>query len=165
MATKGNHSREPLPNRDQIFPATLDWAMGRKGGYTGYDVKAHLIGHLRLTEEQMAETNEGGANRFGNLVDWVTAEFTMTGIHTGWDGERHKSSGHLYFLTAYGYAVGEGRVEKPKGNRHGPRNAKPDIRQLTEEQQRIAPWLKKNGSEPSDLDKVIGVLAARQTKP
>jgi hypothetical protein len=60
--------------------------------------------------------------------------------------------------------VGERKVQRPKANRHGPRSAKPDIRQLTEEQRKIAPWLNQNGHERSDLDKVLGILAEKRTK-
>jgi hypothetical protein len=163
MVTKHDHMSEPLPNRDQLFWVALGRAMTRKGGYTGYDLKDHLAGHFKLTNEQLAQSRTDGTNRFGNLVDWVTAEFTTKEIHTGWNGEKHKSPDDLYFLTPYGYIVGERRV-KPKGNQHGPRNARPDIRQLSEEQERIAPWLKQDGNEPSDLDKILSVLAAKQHK-
>src|SRR4051794_34032708 len=110
-------------------------------------LKKHLAQYLKLTKEQLAQTRTDGTNRFGNLVDWVTAEFTAMGMHTGWNGQEHKSPEHLYFLTTYGYAVGERKVQRPKANRHGPRNAKPDIRQLTADQRRIAPWLNQNGPE------------------
>ena len=162
--SEDNSNREPLPNREELFWATLGRVMTQKGGYTGYDLKNYLAGHFRLTKEQVAQTRADGTNRFGNLVDWVTADFTTMGVHTGWNGQEHKSPDHLYFLTTYGYAVAERNVQKPKANRHGPRNAKPDIRQLTEEQRRIAPWLNQNGRERSDLDKVLGILAEKRTK-
>jgi hypothetical protein len=150
-------NREPLPSRDDLFWPTLDWAMTRKGGYTGYDLKDYLAAHFNLTDGQLAQTRSDGTNRFGNLVDWVTSEFTTKEIHTGWDGARHKSADYLYFLTPYGYVVGERRV-KPRANQHGPRNAKPDGRQLNERQEGLAPWLKRNGDEPSDLEKILASM-------
>jgi hypothetical protein len=131
---KHYHTREPLPKRDELFWPALQWAMTRKGGYLGRDLKSYLTGFLELTQVQFAKTCKSGMNRFGNVVDWVTAEFTATGIHTGWNGEAHKSSDCLYFLTSFGYAVGERSVKKPRGGRHGPRDAKPDARQLSREQ-------------------------------
>jgi Mrr N-terminal domain len=108
-------NREPLPNREELFWPTLDWAMTRKSGYTGYDLKDYLAAHFNLTKEQLAQTRSDGTNRFGNLVDWATSEFTTKEIHTGWNGEKHKSVDNLYFLTPYGYVVGERRV-KPRAN-------------------------------------------------
>jgi hypothetical protein len=143
--SEDNSNREPLPNREELFWPALQRAMNQKGGYLGSDLKKFLAGHFKLTNEQLAQTRADGTNRFGNLVDWVTAEFTAMGVHTGWNGQEHKSPDHLYFLTKYGYAVGERKVQRPKANRHGPRSAKPDIRQLTEEQRQIAPWLNQNG--------------------
>jgi hypothetical protein len=163
--SEDNSNREPLPNREELFRPALEWAMNQTGGYLGFDLKKHLAQHLTLTQEQLTQTRADGTNRFGNRVDWVTAEFTAMGMHTGWNGQEHKSPDHLYFLTKYGYAVGERNVERPKANRHGSRSAKPDIRQLTEEQRRIAPWLNQNGHERSDLDnKVLGMLAEKRTK-
>jgi hypothetical protein len=89
--TKGDHTAAPLPNRNELFWAALEWAMAWKGGYLGYDLKNYLAARFKLTQEQLAQTRTDGTNRFGNLVDWVTAEFTTTGIHTGWNGEDHRS--------------------------------------------------------------------------
>ena len=141
MAGSADHTRDSLPSRDELFWPALEWAMKRKGGYTGFDLKPYLANHFKLTADQLSQTRTDDTNRFDNLVDWVTAEFTSRGIHTGWNGEEHRSPDQLYFLTKYGYSVGERRVEKPRGNRHGAKNAMPDIRQLTAEQERLAPWL------------------------
>lgn len=164
MVPKNDHAREVLPSRNDIFWPTLDWAMTRKGGYTGYDLKDYLAAHFNLTAEQLAQTRTDGTNRFGNLVDWVTSEFTTKEIHTGWNGEKHKSADNLYFLTSYGYVVGERRV-KPRANQHGPRNAKPDSRQLNERQEHLAPGLeRRDGNEPSDLEKILATMAAKRSK-
>jgi hypothetical protein len=133
---------ETLPSRDQMFWPSVEWAMTHCGGYTGYHLKEYLAGYFQLTEEQFALTRSDGTNRFDNLVDWITSEFTTAGIHTGWDGADHNRSTDLYFLTKYGYAVGERKAVRPTVHRRGPRNAKPDVRQLTERQLQLATWLK-----------------------
>ncbi len=143
--SEDNSNREPLPNREELFWPALQRAMNQKGGYLGSDLKKFLAGHFKLTKGQLAQTRADGTNRFGNLVDWVTAEFTAMGVHSGWNGQEHTSPDHLYFLTKYGHAVGERKVQRPKANRHDPRSTNPDIRQLTEEQRQIAPWLNQNG--------------------
>ena len=131
--------------------------------YRNEGMSEGLAGHFRLTKEQSPRPGQMAPTVLA--TSWTgTAEFTATGVHTGCNGQEHKSPDHLYFLTTYGYAVAERKVQKPKANRHGPRNAKPDIRQLTEEQRRIAPWLNQNGRERSDLDKVLGILAEKRTK-
>jgi hypothetical protein len=54
---------------------------------------------------------------------------------------------------------------KPKANQHGRRNAKPDSRQLNERQEQLAPWLeRKDGNEPSDLEKILATMAAKVSK-
>jgi hypothetical protein len=155
---------ETLPNRDELFWASVKWTMVRRGGYTGYDLKEYLTGHFQLTEEQLALTRSDGTNRFNNLVDWVTAEFTSAYMHAGWDGGEHRTPDHLYFLTKYGYSVGEGKAAKPTAHRHGARNAKPDIRQLTEEQIRLAPWLKDEMACANKIDAILTIHAARRAK-
>jgi hypothetical protein len=126
----------------------LEWAMRQIGGYTGTDLKVHLSDLFKLDEEQFLRHTPAGIWDFGNRVDWVTAYFTEFGVHTGWDGLEHNDPDTPYFLTTYGYALGEGKVRDwpaKRGNKRtgGPRKAKPDARQLTKEQRLRAPWLQK----------------------
>ena len=132
---------EPLPSLDEMRHSALEWAMNRRGGYTGSDLKEYLTEHFKLTEEQLARAKEGQP-RWENRVEVVTAEFTKTHIHAGWNGYRAGSGrSDLYFLTRYGYAIGEGKAEWPTDRRRGPASAKPDPRQLNEAQLRRATWI------------------------
>jgi hypothetical protein len=63
-------------------------------------------------------------------VDWVTSHFTEFGIYTSHNGQNHASPNDRYYLTKYGYAVGESKVLWPTKRRYGVRNASPDPRQL-----------------------------------
>jgi hypothetical protein len=77
----------------------------------------------------------------------VTADFTDKHIHTGWNGCPHKKREDLYFLTRYGFAVGEGKANWPTDRRKGPASAKPDPRQLTKVQLERATWITRNDSD------------------
>jgi hypothetical protein len=122
-----------LPGQIEMRLPALQWAMGRRG-YLSTELKAHLAELFKLTPEELALTSSEGLPVFGNNVDWVTAHFTETGIHTSIDGRPHRSPDDRYYLTRYGYAVGEGKAQWPRkrGNQlsHGPRRAPPDPRQL-----------------------------------
>jgi hypothetical protein len=165
-------ARDPLPGPVEMRRPALEWAMNHRGGYTGYDLKEYLAGLYKLTEEQLARTKEDGSPLFANYVDWVTAEFTDKHIHTGWDGRPHRNADERYFLTPYGYAVGEGRTGWPTNRRKGAANAKPDPRQLTEAQLE----LRKSGLPPppetkrqehealmAKLEAMIAKVKAQQT--
>lgn len=111
------------------WPA-LEWAMTRRGGYLPAELKEYLAEYFELTEEQLAQVSAEGVPVFGNNVDWVTSHFTEFGIHTGINGSDHSSPNDRYYLTKYGYAVGERKVPWPTKRRHGARNALPDPKQL-----------------------------------
>jgi hypothetical protein len=137
----------PLPKIEEIRRSALEWAMSRRGGYTGDDLREHLSGYFNLTEEQLARARADGLLRFADLVDSVIAEFTEGRIHTGWNGRPHKNPTDLYFLTRYGYAVGERKAEWPTDGRKGAPNAKPDPRQLNEAQVGLATWIPPNATD------------------
>jgi hypothetical protein len=120
-----------LPGPVELRRPALEWAMGRQGGYLSAELKEHLAALFRLTPDELAEISSEGIPVFSNNVDWVTAHFTETGIHTSIDGRKHARSKDRYYLTRYGYAVGEGKVQWPSKFRHGPRPAPPDPRQLS----------------------------------
>lgn len=120
-----------IPSRDDMQRPALAWVMEQPpGGYLSSELKNHLADHFELTAEQLAAGHEGGTPVFANLVDWVTAKFTRWGIHTGFQGRKHRKPTDRYYLTSYGYEVGEGKVPWPTDSDHGPRNALPDPRQL-----------------------------------
>jgi hypothetical protein len=104
--------------------------MGRRGGYLSSDLKEHLAELFELTPDELAITSPEGMAVFSNNVDWVTAHFTEMGIHTSIDGRDHAGPNDRYYLTRYGYAVGEGKVQWPTKHRHGSRGEPPDRRQL-----------------------------------
>jgi hypothetical protein len=104
--------------------------MGRRGGYLSTELKQHLTDMYELTPDELAVISDEGVPVFSNNVDWVTAHFTETGIHTSINGKPHRSPDDRYYLTRYGYAVGEGKAQWPEKHRHGPRGALPDPRQL-----------------------------------
>lgn len=119
-----------IPGPNEMRRPALEWAMTQRGGYLSAGLKEHLAEYFKLTEEQLAELSPEGKLVFGNYVDWVTSHFTEFGIHTGYEGRDHSRPEDRYYLTKYGYAVGEGKVLWPNKRRHGPRNAPPDPRQL-----------------------------------
>jgi Mrr restriction endonuclease-like protein len=119
-----------LPGPVEMRQPALEWAMTRRGGYLSAELKEYLAEYFKLTEEQVANFSPEGRPVFGNNVDWVTSHFTEFGMHTGLDGRDHDSPDDRYYLTKYGYAVGERKVLWPTKRRHGPRNASPDPRQL-----------------------------------
>jgi len=126
------HQNKKVPSTVEMRWPCLRWAMGHRGGYTGFDRKLHLLEHFDLADEVLDEVGANGYPLFDNYVDWVTAHFTETGIHTSIDGRPHKNRDDPCDLTRYGYAVAEGKAEWPTEKRHGPRNALPDPRQLPE---------------------------------
>jgi hypothetical protein len=107
----------------------------RQRGYLSAELKDYLAELFGLTPEELAMTSEEGVPVFFNNVDWVTAHFTETGIHTSIDGRPHRKPDDRYYLTRYGYAISEGQAQWPhkRGNlyTHGPRPALPDPRQLS----------------------------------
>jgi hypothetical protein len=121
-----------IPGPVEMRAPALQWAMTRRG-YLAAELKAHLIELYQLTDVELAATSPDGTPVLSNNVDWVTAHFTEYGIHTGLDGREHRSPEDRYYLTRYGYVVGEGKVVWPTKHRHGPRRAPPDPRQLPAE--------------------------------
>ena len=115
-----------FPRATDMYHPALVWAMAKKGGYLGEELKVHLAELYGLTLEQLSLVSPKGVPVFFNRVDWVTARFTKTGIHTSIDGKPHRTPNSRYYLTSYGYDVGEGKVEWGQG----PRGALPDPRQL-----------------------------------
>jgi hypothetical protein len=139
MDWRAMNVRNPVPWQSRQSPGpvemrwpALEWAMTRRGGYLSIELKDYLAVHFKLTEEQLAEMSPEGKLVFGNYVDWVTAHFTEFGVHTGLDGKEHTSPNDRYYLTRYGYSVGERKVAWPTRRRHGTRNALPDSRQLSD---------------------------------
>jgi hypothetical protein len=118
-----------LPGPVEMRWPSLRWAMSQRG-YLGVELKAHLATLFELTADELALTSPEGVSVFSNNVDWVTAHFTEMGIHTSVDGRDHAGPDDPYYLTRYGYAIGEGRVRWPAVRRHGPRGTLPDPRQL-----------------------------------
>ena len=118
-----------LPGPAEMRMPSLQWAMGRRGGYRSAELKEHLAALFELTADELALTSPEGVPVFSNNVDWITAHFTETGIHTSVDGRKHTRPHDPYYLTRYGYAVGEGKAQWPTKVRHGPRRALPDPRQ------------------------------------
>jgi hypothetical protein len=138
-----------LPGPVEMRKPSLEWTMRQTGGYTGTNLKVYLGDLFKLDDEQFLRHTPANIWEFGNRVDWVTSYFTEFGIHTGWDGAEHTDENTPYFLTTYGYALGAGKVREwpaKRGNKRtgGARKAKPDIRQLSEEQRAHAPWLRKD---------------------
>ena len=105
---------------------TLQWAMGRRGGYSMADLKEHLAALFELIPDELTDDELV----FAKNVNLVAAHFTETGIHTNVSGRKHVRRRDRYYLTRYGYAVGEGQVQWPTKLRHGPKGAHPDPRQL-----------------------------------
>ena len=102
----------------------LQWAMRQRGGYLVADLKEHLATLFELTPDELTDDEQV----FSKNVNSVTAYFTETGIHNGVEGAKYAR--RRYYLTRYGYAVGEGQVQWPTKLRHGPKGARPDPRQL-----------------------------------
>ena len=94
--------RRGIPGQIEMRAPALQRAMTRRG-YLAAELKAYLIELYQLTDVELAETSPEGVPVFSNNVDWVTAHFTESGIHTGQDGE-HRSPEDRYYLTLYGYA-------------------------------------------------------------
>lgn len=118
------------PGPVEMRRPALEWAMNRRGGYLSSELKEYLAEYFGLAEEALAKISPNGISVFSNNVDWVTAHFTEFGIHTGRDGREHTSPSDRYYLTKYGYSVGQDNVPWPNKRRHGARNALPDPRQL-----------------------------------
>jgi hypothetical protein len=116
--------RQGIPGPLTLRVPALEWAMTRRGGYLASDLKQHLAALFELTSDELTDDELV----FSKNVDSVTAHFTETGIHTSVDGRKHVR--RRYYLTRYGYAVGEGLVQWPTKLRHGPKGARPDPRQL-----------------------------------
>jgi hypothetical protein len=103
-----------IPSVVEMRRPALEWAMSRRGGYRSAELKAYLANLFKLTKEQLAEvTPNGKLLKFANRVDWVTANFTKVGIHTGLEGRPHDGADDPYYLTEYGYAVGERKEPWP----------------------------------------------------
>jgi hypothetical protein len=111
-----------LPSLVEMRRFALQWAMDRQGGYLAADLKEHLAALFKLTPDEIEDEVA-----FSKNITSVTAYFTETGIHTS---VNRKNGYPRYYLTRYGYAVGEGQAQWPTKLRHGPKGARPDPRQL-----------------------------------
>src|SRR4051812_18142848 len=71
-----------LPPIKQIEEPALRWAAGRRG-YNTDELKEHLAAELGLSPDLLALRRQDGSSAFGNRVDWLTAKWTMMGMHSG----------------------------------------------------------------------------------
>ncbi len=82
-----------LPKLAEMRPIALEWALKQTEYHTD-ELKEMLRQHFKLSRRHLALTMSNGTNAFSNRVDWLTARWTMEGVHRG--------ENKVYRLTARG---------------------------------------------------------------
>jgi hypothetical protein len=106
MAKRNKRTFPELPSQADMIRPALRY-ISDKQSYLAGELKDALALELHVTSDQLKlrHPNPKKTLAFNNLVDFVQAEFTKKGIHTGPNGGKHKNPKDLYYPTAHGLEI------------------------------------------------------------